>query len=355
MDLGIFLPIASNGFIASRASPQFMPSWALNRDVTQKCEDLGFEFALSMIKFRGFQGDTGYWQYAHESFTLMAALAAATKRIELYASVATLTFHPAVAARIAMTIDDISGGRFGVNIVSGWYKSEYAQMGLWRGDEFYDRRYDYATEYVQVLRELWATGRSDFKGEFFTLEDCECFPLPQRRLPIVCAGQSGRGLRFTAEMGDRNFVIGEIETLQKISQDLSDAAIAAGRGGQVGTIALFNVIAAPTDQEAKARYERFVAEPDVAAIKTMTGEATMDHSEGMVRWLVERAMFMGLPTLIGSYDYVAQYLDRVAAETPVGAVMLALPDFVEDLDRFGKYILPNMQCRAGKPGGPPLR
>src|SRR5277367_4349726 len=64
-------------------------------------------------------GKTEFWDHGLESFTLMAGLAAITSRIRLYASVAVLTIPPAIVARMASTIADISGGRFGVNIVSG--------------------------------------------------------------------------------------------------------------------------------------------------------------------------------------------------------------------------------------------
>ena len=56
LEFGVFLPIAKNGFIVSTTTAQFMPSWELNRDVTVLCEENGFEFALSMIKHRGFGG-----------------------------------------------------------------------------------------------------------------------------------------------------------------------------------------------------------------------------------------------------------------------------------------------------------
>ena len=62
------------------------------------------------------------------------------------------------------TIDSISGGRFGVNIVSGWAKAEYEQMGLWPGEEHFGKRYDYSTEYVTILRELWETGHLELQG-----------------------------------------------------------------------------------------------------------------------------------------------------------------------------------------------
>jgi pyrimidine oxygenase len=78
-----------------------------------------------MIKLHGFGGKSEFWDHGLHSFTLMAGLASVTTKIRLYASTAVLTIPPAIVARMASTIDSISGGRFGVNIVSGWHKVEY--------------------------------------------------------------------------------------------------------------------------------------------------------------------------------------------------------------------------------------
>ena len=93
-----------------------------------------------------------------ESFTRMAGLAANTQSIGIIPTVTLLSQHPAYVARMIATLDDMSGGRCGLNIVTGWNKPEYTQMGLWRGDEYYERRYEYAAEYLQILQELWRTG-----------------------------------------------------------------------------------------------------------------------------------------------------------------------------------------------------
>jgi pyrimidine oxygenase len=119
MELGVFIPIGNNGWLISTTSPQYMPTFDLNRQIVEKAERFGFDFALSMIKLRGFGGPSQYWDHNLESFTLMAGLAAVTSRIQLFASVAVLTIPPALAARMAVTVDSISHGRFGVNIVSG--------------------------------------------------------------------------------------------------------------------------------------------------------------------------------------------------------------------------------------------
>src|ERR1700681_2316366 len=151
-----------------------------------------------MVKLHVDGGQTEYWDYNLESFTLMAGLAAVTQRIKLYASVAVLTIPPAIIARMAVTIDSIAGGRFGISIVSGWHAAEYTQMGLWPGDQYFAERYDYSTEYVQIMQQLWQTGHSNFKGKYFQMDDCRLGPTPSRPIEIVSAGQSDRGMRFTA-------------------------------------------------------------------------------------------------------------------------------------------------------------
>ena len=76
MKLGVFIPIGNNGWLISTTSPQYKPSFDLNRAIVEKAEGFGFDFALSMIKLHGFGGPSRYWDYNLESFTLMAGLAA---------------------------------------------------------------------------------------------------------------------------------------------------------------------------------------------------------------------------------------------------------------------------------------
>src|SRR5882672_1890931 len=181
VELGVFLPVLNNGWIVSTTAPQYHPSYAMNKAMTLLAEDLGFSFVLSPVKYRGFGGPTEHWDYVLESFEVMAALAEATDRSRLYGSVALPTVHPAITARRGATIDHISQGRFGINLVSGWQQDEYEQMGLWPGDVHYQRRYQYAREYVDILKLLWTQRDVDYKGEFFQLHAC-----PIRRTRSRC-------------------------------------------------------------------------------------------------------------------------------------------------------------------------
>src|SRR5258707_8221008 len=99
MELGVFIPIGNNGWLISTTSPQYMPSFDLNREVVEKAERFGFDFALSMIKLHGFGGPSQYWDHNLESFTLMAGLAAVSTRIQLFAPGARLALPPAPAGR----------------------------------------------------------------------------------------------------------------------------------------------------------------------------------------------------------------------------------------------------------------
>ncbi|GGR60334.1 pyrimidine monooxygenase RutA [Deinococcus seoulensis] len=347
MDFGVFLPIGNNGWMLSATSPQYRPSFELNRDITLAAEKHGFEFVLSMVKLRGFGGKTEFWDYNLESFTLMAGLAAVTSRIQLYASVATLTLHPAMVARMAVTIDDISGGRFGINIVSGWNRSEYAQMGVWPGDEHYASRYDHASEYVQVMKELWRDGVSNFKGQYFQMDDCRLLPRPSHDIPLVCAGASERGMAFCAEHGHYNFMIADTEgdKLRAFNETLSGVAAAAGR--EIGTYALYTVILADTDEEARAREQHYRDGADLDAIAFMTGQASLDTAGTTAQVISELqgATFMGIGLLVGSPATVAQQIDRLAQIPGTSGMMLTFDDFVKGVERFGSEVMPLLQCR----------
>jgi pyrimidine oxygenase len=351
MKVGVFLPIGNNGWLISTTSPQYLPSFDLNREVTQKAERYGLDFALSMIKLRGFGGPSQYWDHNLESFTLMAGLAAVTTRIKLFASVAVLTIPPALIARMAATIDSISHGRFGVNIVSGWQKAEYEQMGIWPGEAHFTRRYEYCSEYVQVMRDLWSTGRSDFKGEFFQMTDCRVSPQPAGKIDIIAAGQSNRGMRFAAEYADYNFIsaggINDVSQVAPHTQRL--AAVNAAAGKSCEAMLLMMVIADETDEAAMAKWHHYVAGTDLEALAWRDAQAAADVKAEAHSTVGRMVRSDRVPTnmlrLIGSYETVARQLDELAAIPGLAGVMLTFDDFLIGMEQFGTRIQPLMKSR----------
>ncbi|HEV3493751.1 MAG TPA: pyrimidine utilization protein A [Reyranella sp.] len=355
MDIGIFIPIGNNGWLISTSSPQYRPTFELNKQVVQKAEQYGLDFALSMIKLRGFGGKSEFWDHNLESFTLMAGLAAVTKRIQLYASVAVLTLPPPIVARMTSTIDSISGGRFGINIVSGWAKAEYEQMGLWPGEEHFVKRYDYSTEYVTILRELWETGTSNFKGQYFQMEDCKLSPRPQAYVKVVCAGQSPRGIEFGAAHGDYNFVAakGVNTPTAHAATNAAMAEAAAKTGRDVGNYVLLMVIADETDEAAMAKWKHYNEGADLDAMTWLADQANADSNAAATSTARQMAAPTGavnfnMGTLIGSYANVARMLDECATVPATKGIMLTFDDFLIGMEQFGQRIQPLMQSRQAR-------
>jgi pyrimidine oxygenase len=357
MDVGVFIPIGNNGWIISATSPQYMPTFDLNRAIVQKAEHYGLDFAMSMIKLHGYGGPTEYWDYNLESFTLMAGLAAVTNRIKLLASVAVLTLPPALVARMAVTIDSIAPGRFGVNIVSGWQKAEYDQMGLWPGDEYFGHRYDYSSEFVTVMKELWERGASNFKGRFFTMNDCHLLPHPSQPITIVSAGQSERGMRFVSDYCDYNFVAtGGVNNPGAIAPTIARLNNAtAGAARAIGALVLMTIIADETDEAANAKLQHYNAGADLEALAWMGSQSGMDKkaSKESTAALLTNAKQSAQPsylqTLCGSYATIAAALDEIASIDGVAGVMLAFDDFLLGMEQFGRHIQPLMKSRAHIP------
>lgn len=249
----------------------------------------------------------------------MAGLAAVTSKIRPFASTAILTLPPALTARMASTIDSIAPGRFGVNVVLDWQEAEYSQMSIWPGNAYFEYRYDYATEYVSVMKELWATGVSNFKGKHFTMNDCKMSPKPSGDIKIVAAGQSGRGLEFASKFADFYFCMGVgINSPTKHAKNNENLVVASKESGRdVGAMILSMVIADETDEQAEKQWASYKEGADVDGLSWMADQGSLDTkmdatSTAKTINLPEGAVNMNSGTLVGSFEKVARLLDEVA-------------------------------------------
>jgi pyrimidine oxygenase len=228
-------------------------------------------------------------------------------------------------------------------------------MGLWPGEEHFKRRYDYLDEYVHVVRDLWETGQSDFKGQFFTMNDCRLSPRPSAPIKLVCAGQSDRGMQFAAEQADFSFVAGTGLNMPVACTPTNTRlrAAAASTGRDVGSYVLFMVIADETDERAMAKWEHYKAGADVEALAWLTEQSGADAgaaatSTARQMSLPESAVNFNMGTLIGSYAAVARMLDEVAEVPGIKGIMLTFDDFLVSIDQFGQRIQPLMRSREAQ-------
>lgn len=222
---------------------------------------------------------------------------------------------------------------------------------MWPGNAYFAYRYDYATEYVQILRELWATGVSNHKGRHFTMEDCKMSPKPSAPIKIVGAGQSERGTKFAAENCDYNFTGSQGHNTPTAFADANQRLVEAAKvsGRDVGALVLFMVIADETDEAAQAKWKLYADGVDDEACAWMADQGSKDASAdknstvARLQKMEGRVNFNG-GTLIGSYEKIASMLDEVA-EQEIKGIMLTFDDFEKGVENFGKRIQPLMKSR----------
>lgn len=161
--------------------------WSDLRAMALRAEELGFDaiwYGDHLLYRRpGDDRARGPW----EAWTVLAGLAASTSRITIGPLVAATAFHaPAMLAKMAATVDEISGGRLVLGLGAGWNEVEFAAFGF-----PYDRRISRFAEAFTIVRTLLRDGAIDFAGEFYTARDCELAPRPRPGGPPLMIGSTG--------------------------------------------------------------------------------------------------------------------------------------------------------------------
>src|SRR5258707_410052 len=154
-EYGVFLPIANGGWIVSKATPPLDGGWAQNREAALIAEEQGFDFVMAMGKWRGFGGDTNHWGHSLEAVTMMAGIAAVTKRVKVWATLHAILHNPAVAAKMIATLEHVSGGRAGLNIVAGPSRGEFEQIDAWDRALVQDARFHPTGGWTRNGKRLW--------------------------------------------------------------------------------------------------------------------------------------------------------------------------------------------------------
>jgi F420-dependent oxidoreductase-like protein len=171
------------------------------RDLWLRCEELGYDWVSDFDHFYPIHSDPAGPQF--EGLTLLSAMAAHTRRLRCGMLVLGVTYrHPAVVAKMAATIDHVSGGRLELGMGAGWFELEHEQYGI-----PFPRigvRMDMLDEACRVLRSLWTQETTTFEGRHFQLKDARLEPKPvQEHLPLVIGGAGERRtLRIAAEHAD---------------------------------------------------------------------------------------------------------------------------------------------------------
>jgi probable F420-dependent oxidoreductase len=197
LKVGLFLPAGELFYMGGT------PRWDDISSMARDAEGAGFD-SVWILDHQLIESDTPGWEGvehgAWECWSILAAIAAVTDRIQLGPFVSnTLLRNPALTAKMADTLDEISGGRFILGLGAGWHQHEIEAFGF-----PYDHRASRFEEAVQIIQPLLKTGYVDFKGTYYSARDCELRPRgPRPDGPPILIGTKGeRVMRIAAKYAD---------------------------------------------------------------------------------------------------------------------------------------------------------
>jgi pyrimidine oxygenase len=337
-EFGVFLPIANGGWIVSRTTPPLDGGWEQNRAAALIAEEAGFDFVMAMGKWRGFGGETSHWGASLEAVTMMAGIAAITKRVRIWTTLHAILHNPAVAAKMIATLDHISDGRAGLNIVAGAYRGEFEQMGAWNPALDHDARYDLTEEWTQIVKRLWREPSVTFKGRFFDFRDCVSEPKPVKPPFVLCAGMSRRGFEFSVREADGCFIGGR-DAAETREASRRARGLAAELGKPIRTYCMMTVITAATDAEAEAKAQKYRDELDEGAVLGMLESYGVEGNAMTAR---AQGAFM-TQTAIGSPASCAGQIEKFLRDCDIDGLMFITDDYDESLRIIGREILPRLR------------
>ena len=268
MKIGVMLPIsASDG-------PGRLPTWPEMRAIVTHAEAIGLDSVWACDHF--LSGSPAMPpEGIHEAWTVMAALAASTTRIELGQLVMCVSFRsPALLAKMAVTADSISAGRLVLGLGAGWYDLEYQALGIPT-----DHRVSRFDEALQIMVPLLRGERVTFKGSYHQAGDAVLLPPPDRSIPILIAGNRPRMLRLTARYADAWNTAWFGSPDDRLNQRLADmrAALEAERREPATLRRTVGMNCELTDADELARridaYERLGIDDLIVGFEPVTREA----------------------------------------------------------------------------------
>jgi probable F420-dependent oxidoreductase len=220
MKVGVILPLGSIDRLGRPMTYQEV------RDLALQVEELGFDSVwLYDHLLYHFPGEEA--QGVSEGWTFMSAIAEATERVEIGSLVMCTAFrNPAVLAKMAVTLDDVSGGRLILGIGCGWHKPEFDAFGI-----PFDHRVDRFEEAVEIIAPLVKEGQVDFTGTYYAAPNCEMLPRPRPGgIPLLIASRRPRMNRITGRFADawNTAWLGEVEALAEPRAAVEAACIEVG-------------------------------------------------------------------------------------------------------------------------------
>ena len=336
MRYGFWAPVFG-GWLRNVPDEGMSASWDYMSRLCRRAEEIGYD--LTLVAELNLNDIKGTDQPALDAWSTAAALAAVTSKLELMVAVRPNFHHPALFAKQAANIDNISGGRLALNVVSSWWAEEAKSYGL-QFDQ-HDDRYGRTTEWLQVVDGLWSQTPFTHHGERYQLENAICEPKPvSRPRPVIYAGgESEAAKTLIARHCDAYVMHGDApEDIAAKIADMKARREAEGLPPMHYGMAAYAIVR-DTEEEALAEQARITtldpAAPGFANFDQWIAGTELERELKIQEYSVSNR---GLrPGLVGT---PAQVKARVAEFEAAGLdLLLQMSPQLEEMERFSAAVI----------------
>jgi len=350
--LGLFLPIQSGGWTPSTAPRGTDWSFDYNARLIVRAEEIGFDLAFGLAQWLGAEGHGGvskYRKYSIDPLLVTCGVAALTRNIILISTVHVLYgWHPLQMAKMGATLDHMTRGRWGLNLVTGFRPNEIEMFGL---DPIpHDARYVMAAEFIGMMERLWREDANvTWRGDYWSLRDAYVSPRPVHGRPVlVNASSSDAGLAFAANYSDLIFVTSPggadidaaLESLPAHTRRIKEMAAAQGR--EVRTIVNPHVICRDTEQEVRRVCDAILAGEDAPAVDGLVGSQQRGDTTSWRGHQRRQRVIGGNVHVFGTPEQVVDQFVKLKAAGCDG-LQINFFDYAPDLEYFADRVLPLMK------------
>jgi alkanesulfonate monooxygenase SsuD/methylene tetrahydromethanopterin reductase-like flavin-dependent oxidoreductase (luciferase family) len=353
LKLGTFQTNLESGCVMSDLDGRLRISWPTTLTLAQLADEMEFEALVPVARWQGFGGATNPQGPGFEAYTWAAGISALTKNTGVISTSHVSLNHPIMAAKQATTIDHISGGRFTLNVVTGWNKPEIDMFGAPMLP--HAERYECSEEWVQIVKRLWTEEPFDYEGRYYKITKGYLEPKPlQSPYPaIMNAASSDRGRHFAAKYCDLVYTVvrggggglddyrAHVTAYHKLARE------EYGREIRVWTLA--NLVQGETEKEARDFFRYYVQEKgDWEAARNVVETFALDvnaRNLDLERMkIMQEAMIAswGGFNLVGTKEQIVDGLQRMS-DAGVDGIILCWPRYEQGMREFRDVTYPLLQ------------
>jgi dimethylsulfone monooxygenase len=338
MRFGYWLPVFG-GWLRNVEDEGMAATWTDVKRLARRSEEIGYDIALIAELFMN--DIKGIDAPSLDAWTTAAALAAVTERLELMVAVRPTFHEPAILAKQAANIDQISNGRLALNVVSSWWADEARRYGI--HFEEHDDRYARTEEWLKVVNGVWTQPRFSHAGRYYSVEETVLEPKPVRkpRPPIYAGGESEAAKRLITRECDAYVTHGDpVDRVTPKVADIQQRRESLGLDPMLYGMAAYAIVR-DTEAEAHRELSRITnvspGSPGYGNYQDWVAHTRLEQQVSLEDYSVSnRGLRAGL---VGTAEQVGERIVQLE-DAGVGLLLLQFSPQLEEMERFAETVIP---------------